>query len=221
MITILGPSSSSTRTELLGIITASLAPIPVCCALDNSAATNKGQDIILILRQNANYHTKQPYELTKDRDLWTVFNECVKSRGPVTISLLKVKGHASLTDDATEAIQRDKHGNDRTDLLATTANRDLHGRLITDISNYIHARAIDSIQYMKAIHAIIFALQIAEQGIRSTPAFQQQHPRAETNQLITIQLLAIPTAGQPGRYKIRVKSPDNMIQESQKILTTS
>ena len=136
-----------------------------------------GQHIIQQLREDLHYQPKVPYPPRKDGDLWAIFHANVKARGPSSIELVKVKGHAADAGITTEQQARDKHGNDNADELAKTARTRLHDSALLQLSDYIAARAQQYIAFLKATHDIIFCLHIAKQKARNSLAdtMQSQH----------------------------------------------
>ena len=80
----------------------------------------------LIGGRSSSLHRKSPFKLRwalmQDGDLWEVFAEMVKTRGPHSVTITKVKGHADQTH-VTSGIctERQRWGNDVADGLADVA----------------------------------------------------------------------------------------------------
>ena len=109
--------NSSTRCELGAAILALLSPYGLNIGIDNATVVEKGNAIIQHLRdqqtlarhnrngsriiggRTSRLHRASPFKqrwaLMRDGDLWEVFAALVKQRGPHTVRLTKVKGHAT------------------------------------------------------------------------------------------------------------------------------
>ena len=62
---------------------------------------------------------KRPWDLVKNGDLWGSIEEAIKEKGPQTVKITKVKGHA--TDEMVaegKVREEDKEGNDKADKAA-------------------------------------------------------------------------------------------------------
>ena len=108
---------SSTRTELAGLLGATISDEPVHAGIDNSAVVQGSQRVVEHLRAKAGTVLKlangalklggrcsplhrespwrKPYAYLKDGDLWQGFVEMVISKGVDAIGVSKVKGHAT------------------------------------------------------------------------------------------------------------------------------
>eukprot|EP00973_Karenia_brevis_P085518 11866070-Karenia_brevis.AAC.1 len=84
-----GPSTSSTRAELLGFCLAMLGDIPIHAAIDNSAVVDKGTKLIQQLRRTRKYTPRTPYSLQVDGDLWAIAHSAINKRGPQSVSITK------------------------------------------------------------------------------------------------------------------------------------
>ena len=83
---------------------------------------------------------KRPFELQKDRDLWQIFWESINLKGPHSIKLSKVKGHAKDSDVESGVARRvDKEGNDAAD-EAADEGVNLHGEKVKRIANLFDYR---------------------------------------------------------------------------------
>ena len=109
--------NSSTRTELGAAILTLLAPIAAHIGIDNAAVVKTGGQIIEHLRRRAkerwfddeakrklgsrasSLHKPTPFKerwaMMKNGDLWEVFAKIVQRRGPESVTISKVKGHAT------------------------------------------------------------------------------------------------------------------------------
>ena len=81
--TLVGQFGSSTRAEIAGGIAALLQPIPVHIGTDSEAFLVKASQIIA----NPVVHPRKPFALQRDGDLWQVFAQLVKDRGPNSIAI--------------------------------------------------------------------------------------------------------------------------------------
>eukprot|EP00973_Karenia_brevis_P038927 5374199-Karenia_brevis.AAC.1 len=72
-----GPSTSSTRAEVLGLNLALLSPLPVHAGIDNKSVVDKAADLIGRLKQNSNYTPAKPYNLQRDGDLWRIAHKAI------------------------------------------------------------------------------------------------------------------------------------------------
>lgn len=133
--------NSSTRCELAAAIIAMLAPEPVNIGIDNATVVGKGTEIIEHERRRekedrrcrngrimfggtkSRLHRPRPYKdkwtQTKDGDRWEIFDEVVRGRGPETVKITKVKGHATkeiVEEGKVKVVE--KEGNDKADEAA-------------------------------------------------------------------------------------------------------
>ena len=103
--------SSSTRTELLGIILALFSDLPVHLAVDSAAVLGPARRIqswlIRYVQSLSSAQLPQSpadtwqlkplgkhFELTSNGDLWHIFFRTLMHRGPTTVMFTKTKGHA-------------------------------------------------------------------------------------------------------------------------------
>eukprot|EP00973_Karenia_brevis_P031134 4295146-Karenia_brevis.AAC.1 len=117
-----GPSTSSTRPELLGFCLAMLADVPVHVGIDNSAVVENGNKLIQQLQHNHDYTPSTPYLLQTDGDLWDIAHNAIKTRGPDSVCITKVKGHAKLSECHTTIQKERKLHNDSADKIADEAH---------------------------------------------------------------------------------------------------
>ena len=151
--------NSSTRCELAAAILALLPPRPINIGIDNATVVGKGNEIIQHARRReeekrtdergrpllggtkSKLYRKTPYKRkwaqTRDGDLWQLFEKLVKQRGPETVKITKVKGHA--TEEMVEQGKveaEDKAGNDMADQAADQGATKSQGRLQVFASLY-------------------------------------------------------------------------------------
>ena len=130
--------NSSTRCELGAVILALLAPFAINIGVDNATVVDKGNAIIQHLRDQEDLQRhdeegtmilggnksrlhrsspfKQKWALMRGGDLWETFAEMVKRRGPHSVTITKVKGHATDEMVAEGKVElEDKRGNDQAD----------------------------------------------------------------------------------------------------------
>jgi len=155
--------NSSTRCELAAAIVALLAPRPANIAIDNATVVRKGNEIIDHARRKeeeersrdsrmilggskSGLHRESPYKKKwsqiKDGDLWELFANLVKQRGPKSVRITKVKGHATkemVEEGRVKAI--DKEGNDKADEAAEMGATTGQGKLrsLAEIYSWRHA----------------------------------------------------------------------------------
>ena len=86
---IAGVYNSSTRSELAGVITALLKPVPIHIALDNKGVVIRANGIIA-----GTWRPRRHWELIADGDLWQLFEWAIRQRGPDTTALTWTKGHS-------------------------------------------------------------------------------------------------------------------------------
>ena len=145
--------NSSTRTELGAAILTLLAPLTAHIGIDNAAVVQTGNQIINHLRRRtkergfddegrgilggraSSLHKSTPFKqrwaMMKNGDLWEVFANIVWQRGPESVTISKVKGHATdeMVDEGKVRLQ-DKKGNDNADSAAdkgaTSSQKKVH-----------------------------------------------------------------------------------------------
>ena len=95
--------NSSARVELAALVIAATANMPVRVGIDNKSVVDKATTLINIARNvealpNGAYPRrplKKPFVLQTDGDLWGHFWLQLQIRGPRSICVQKVKGHAT------------------------------------------------------------------------------------------------------------------------------
>ena len=144
--------NSSTRCELAAAIIAVLGPQPVNIGIDNATVVLKGNEIIQHERRRekeerictkgrrmfggtkSRLHRQTPYKqkwaLMKDGDSWENFAELVRERGPESVVITKVKGHATQQMVDEGKVEKDeKEGNDQADEAAEAGATKSQGRV--------------------------------------------------------------------------------------------
>ena len=88
-----GYHGSSTRTELAAGIIALSAHGPVHLASDSEAFVNQANSILTAIPNGSN--TRRCWATTSDGDLWYHFEQAATIKGPHSIRITWVKGHAT------------------------------------------------------------------------------------------------------------------------------
>eukprot|EP00973_Karenia_brevis_P081031 11239046-Karenia_brevis.AAC.1 len=90
-----GTSTSSSRPELLAAIFALLAPQPLHIGIDNLGVVRTANKL---LDRMLSPHPRQSpaFCIMADGDLWNIFWGVAMKRGPRSIKISKVKGHADI-----------------------------------------------------------------------------------------------------------------------------
>eukprot|EP00973_Karenia_brevis_P009766 1318864-Karenia_brevis.AAC.1 len=145
--------SSSTRAELLGVIIALLAPIPVHIALDNLAVVKKAQYFHNILLSNT-AHTKILFTQINNGDLWILFHYIVQKRGPKSCAFSWTKGHALSPDNASflqkyPFLRYQAQHNDKVDKFAEKAYTSFFNANVIALSDLLVARTSSYIFFTK------------------------------------------------------------------------
>eukprot|EP00973_Karenia_brevis_P087476 12129311-Karenia_brevis.AAC.1 len=78
---------------------------PVHGAIDNSAVVDKGTKLIHNLQLRHDYQPTTPYNLQTDGDLWEIAHHALVTRGPHSVKLTKVKGHAAFDQCTMQALR--------------------------------------------------------------------------------------------------------------------
>eukprot|EP00973_Karenia_brevis_P007575 1026279-Karenia_brevis.AAC.1 len=92
-----GPSTSSTRPELLALILATLAPRAIHMGIDNLTVVRKANKFLSRLMGPTSVHPPN-FAIIGDGDLWRLFWNIAAAKGPSSIRVTKVKGHALWED---------------------------------------------------------------------------------------------------------------------------
>ena len=128
---------SSTRAEIAAGIIAMAADIEVHMGTDSKAFMDRA--IVILQMMKDQRKPKRPWSTQKDGDFWQVFCEMAKQKGPNSIKISKVKGHATEKNiQEGLATLKDKRGNDRADRAADEGVKN-HSDEICKISR-IHAK---------------------------------------------------------------------------------
>lgn len=100
-----GQRYSSIRTEVAGLISAIIEPVAVHVGLDFAAAVKKATYLLGEASRRVNQDDehwrlrgnpcKRPWALQPGGDLWELFWQEILARGPHTVQVPKVKGHAT------------------------------------------------------------------------------------------------------------------------------
>ena len=149
-----GYGGSSTRTELAAGIIALCAHGPVHIGSDSEAFVNTANDILHKIHHNTKPH--RSWKLMSDGDLWEHFYRAAIKKGPRSIKLTWVKGHATQEHiDKSITTLINKAGNDEADITADIGTA-LHGQEIINLAQQFHNRHNDYQQLMCDIsHHII------------------------------------------------------------------
>ena len=178
---LLGPSTSSFRPELLGLLIASLIPMAIHIGIDNSGVVGRAQVIIQHHSLRPNIPFQKPLALWNDGDFWVIFNAIVLQRGPHSIWVSWVKGHAKkdYLDKHPEMLEHVGHNN-TADSLADDALH-LHPPSTIQLSDAYAKRYGDYVNFMHAVHTIVVRVYVAYHKLRNSPAYQLLVPKAPTS----------------------------------------
>jgi hypothetical protein len=145
-----GLSGSSTRTELAAAIIALLANTAVHIGTDSAAFKARAERIIQQMREGRPIRTH--WKTLPDGDLWEYFTKAVEAKGPFSIKISKVKGHATQPAvDSGEVQAVDKEGNDAADIAADCGTR-MHGSVLNMYAALIARRHKEYKQFVCRIH---------------------------------------------------------------------
>ena len=90
-----GYRSSSTRIELVGVILAIMSSLPVHLACDSQSVVRRAHFYAEHLRHNDTSDLPgKPFLLFKNGDLWFIFHNILRARGPHSFTIKKTKGYA-------------------------------------------------------------------------------------------------------------------------------
>eukprot|EP00973_Karenia_brevis_P095355 12426934-Karenia_brevis.AAC.1 len=171
-----GQSTSSTRVELLGFCLAMLADVPVHAGIDNSAVVDKGRKIIQQLQQNCGFTPHTPYNLQVDGDLWAIAHSAIKARGPHSVCITKVKGHAKLAECHTKVLKDRKFHNDRADEIADDAHAKLRAPCVLQLGHRYAKRQNNYINFLTQLHNYLVHMYLVVDKIRHSVGFKMNHP---------------------------------------------
>ena len=113
---ILGQRCDSTRAKIIAATAMLAAPSPCHIGVDNLNTVRFANKII----QDIDYKTKRPYGLIPNGDVLEIFLKHLKSKSTTSVSVSKVKGHATpedVVEGRTTTLNRT--GNDMSDNHAT------------------------------------------------------------------------------------------------------
>eukprot|EP00973_Karenia_brevis_P094568 12423157-Karenia_brevis.AAC.1 len=201
-----GSISSSSRTELLGLIISLFSPLPLHVALDSAAVLHPARSILSWLCSPSTdlslLRAQLPQSVCDYRvhplgkslaflpnsDLWHIYYRTLVARGPHTVLLTKTKGHAMEDHDFLlkhpelryQAVQ-----NDRADAIAKGAKFTFYHPSLVKLSAVLGKRLDAYVDFLSSIFAIIARVHQAAQRLRKSPAFQLQHPELSVPTYIT------------------------------------
>ena len=193
-----GSSSSSSRTELLGLNAALFSGVPFFAALDSSVVLRTAQAILdyLSLHDNLLRHRARLPQSVADlptiptlrrqlafmpnSDYWLIFWRAVVSRGVEGIRLKKTKGHALephnrqwLADHP--ELRGEAIHNKRADRLADDARERFFHPNVRRLSTILVERHKQYVVFVRAIMAIIGRVHIVSQELRRAQTAIGQH----------------------------------------------
>ena len=118
-----------------------------------------GQSFILrarLLKQAIQSGHREPrWAQLSDGDLWHDYWHAICAKGPNSVALSKVKGHATIQDiQSGITTPMDKHGNDVADSLATQA-REARDDNLSGISDYFAGRQSQYVDFVFSLHSYI------------------------------------------------------------------
>ena len=164
------PACSSTRAELVAGIVALCAHGPIHFATDSGAFIMRATTYCEHIRLSK----PQPkWSQVVDGDLWKHFWLAVMSKGPNSVRMTKVKGHASI-EDVIRGVSTPihKHGNDLADSLATKARQERSDQL-SGLCDYFANRQTHYVKFMFDFHSYLLHMVRAISDARN-----QHHKRA-------------------------------------------
>ena len=90
-----GYTASFARVELLGAILALFSDLPLHLAIDNESVVRRAAKYILCLQNHPDEQIPGvPLGLPTNGDLWKIFCDVLRARGPHSVKVKKTKGHA-------------------------------------------------------------------------------------------------------------------------------
>ena len=173
-----GQRSSSTRMEIAGLVNAMTRAAPLHIALDSASTIAKAKRLqqeaaVRCLPSTAQWwNMKNPYHkpwgLQADGDLWKLYWHGLMERGPMSITITKVKGHATMKQVLNDEVKaRDKDGNDWADTYATRGIQQ-HGTSAVSLAKYFGQRQASYEKLMEEVQMTIIAVIKAEKAERET-----------------------------------------------------
>ena len=140
---IVGLGGSSTRAEIAAGSIAMAANEEVHMGMDSQSFLTRANIILQMVKDNR--RPKRPWSIQKDGDLWP-------NKGPESIRISKVKGHATETNiEAGIATKEDKEGNDKADKYADEGVKG-HTEELVEISGVLARRQNKYVEFDKNIH---------------------------------------------------------------------
>jgi hypothetical protein len=108
----------------------------------------------------------RPWSMQPDGDLWQQFWNAILARGPASIRITKVKGHAT-DKDISEGKSTEVHrkGNDEADKAATAGTEAVMSGLVA-LASWMHDRHTSYCKFMHKVHTVIIAVHKAEKQER-------------------------------------------------------
>jgi hypothetical protein len=188
-IPIPGLINSSTRSEAHGLLAGLCAKGPVHLGIDSKAVVDRAHLLLSIAtslcsqRDDEQYLRNHPgaafevarklrkperlhWQMQRDGDIWQAIWRAALAKGPTSIRITKVKGHATDADvQEGRATAEQKAGNDTADTLVKEAT-DLHGKGTVDLAYWIEARHGKYKQMMADIQHFIITMLNADQEAR-------------------------------------------------------
>jgi hypothetical protein len=157
-----GQRCSSTRTELAAGILAIHAPGAVNQGTDSMAYTVRARNIL----DGADLTRRKPWSIQKDGDLWEIFEASANAKGRDSITITKVKAHATAEMINNGITTQDhKSGNDKADCAADISIA-LHGKEVTEIAHYYSKRHREYGAFMLRMRTMMLAIRKEVQRIR-------------------------------------------------------
>ena len=92
-VAIAGMGGSSTEAEIATGIIAMAADTEVHMGIDSNSFMDRAKIIFQMIREERK--PKRPWSTQTDGDLWQIFCERAKQKGPNSIKVSKAKGHAN------------------------------------------------------------------------------------------------------------------------------
>ena len=166
---------TSYRTGLAALVLANTANRPTHVGIDNKAICDKANTLLAKARQYDEVGKpypkkplKRPWRLQTDGDPWELLWQQIQQRGPNSMIISKVKGHATdrMVEEGLVKID-DKIGNDHADKAATSGIND-HFEGMMEFNAFLQQRRKDCTKFMAGIQSMIIGItkehrQIQEQ----------------------------------------------------------
>ena len=180
-----GHRGSSTRAEIAAIVIALLSKVPVHIATDSANAKKGLEELIMYLKQSENqkdnewHYEEWPmgkhWSLINDGDLWHQVWTLLVQRGPYSVAVAKVKGHAKEIDvKGNEDLELRKEGNDKAD-QAADEGRNAHGEGMEGLAKYLERRHDNYTKLVRQIQIMILAVIKESAAIRELEEKKKKH----------------------------------------------